>query len=99
MKAAMLMLAAFLAVSLSMSDNAEAGRRASTFRLLKYGRKMPARSSSSLIGEFASGAAGGAAGAWIYDQASEPKEGEGCTDCRRPYRERKELEERWRKGK
>lgn len=82
--------------------DADAKRGIAVWRMAKGVRKVPVRMPrSSILGDIAVGAAG----AWAYDQLAAPEEGEEssvrdtCVDCGRPYRERKELEEKCRKKK
>lgn len=99
MRIASVVLTLAVALAIALPEEASARRGASVWRTLKHFRKVPVRQ-PSMLGDFAVGAASGAAGAWMYDQMSEPeKGGEECIDCRKPYRERKELEERCKTAK
>lgn len=98
MKYAILTAVLALAAMLSFPCEDFAAKGKEDLKLLKNEVKVPSRSFSEPAGDFASETAGASA-AWICDQPAEPREEDKCIDCRRPYRERKELEERWKKAK
>lgn len=101
MKPAVLIAVLILCLGLILPDDADARRGGGAYAV-KVFRRTGKRPPSSFLGTAAAGAAGTMAGAYAYD-AVEPRDEpvlneESCERCRRPERERKELERRTGQG-
>ena len=89
----LMILTALLAVFISFPDDVDAKGNASAWHSSKDVRKVLEKPSSKAGGKFAD------AEAWTNDQALESSQDgmrEECIDCKKPYRDRKKLEERCR---